>query len=55
MRKVNNVSLNKFLSRKTSKKKKKQQLDINQLHEVEVIKPLKSQEKQNGVHEKQNG
>lgn len=45
-----------LFGKKTSKKKKKkQQLDINQLHEVDVIKPLKPQEKQNGVHEKQNG
>lgn len=34
-------------------KKKKQQLDIEQLNEIDVIKPLKPQE--NGVHEKQNG
>lgn len=39
--------------RKSEKKKKKQQLDIEQLNEVDVIKPLKPQE--NGVHEKQNG
>lgn len=39
--------------RKPSKKKKKQQLDIEQLNEVDVIKPLKPQE--NGIHEKQNG
>ncbi|XP_076242399.1 organic cation transporter isoform X1 [Calliopsis andreniformis] len=35
------------------KKKKKPQLDIEQLNEIDVIKPLKPQE--NGVHEKQNG
>ncbi|KAG7207391.1 hypothetical protein KM043_009046 [Ampulex compressa] len=42
-----------LFGKKTSKKKKKQQLDIEQLNEVEVVKPLKPQE--NGVHEKQNG
>lgn len=42
--------------RKPSKrKKKKQQLDIDQLNEIEIVKPLKPQEKQNGVYEKQNG
>ena len=39
--------------RKSKKKKTKQQLDIEQLNEIDVIKPLKPQE--NGVHEKQNG
>lgn len=38
---------------KKPNKKKKQQLDIEQLNEIDVIKPLKPQE--NGVHEKQNG
>ncbi|KOC60839.1 Organic cation transporter protein [Habropoda laboriosa] len=42
-----------LFGKKPSKKKKKQQLDIEQLNEVDVIKPLKPQE--NGVHEKQNG
>ncbi|XP_053970252.1 organic cation transporter protein [Hylaeus volcanicus] len=42
-----------LFGKKTPKKKKKQQLDIEQLNEVDVIKPLKPQE--NGVHEKQNG
>lgn len=32
-----------------------QHLDADQLNDVEVVKPLKLQEKQNGVHEKQNG
>ncbi|KAG6798133.1 organic cation transporter protein [Apis mellifera caucasica] len=36
-----------------SKKIKKQQLDIEQLSEIDVIKPLKLQE--NGIHEKQIG
>lgn len=36
-----------------SKKIKKQQLDIEQLNEIDVIKPLKLQE--NGIHEKQIG
>ncbi|XP_011689430.1 PREDICTED: organic cation transporter protein-like [Wasmannia auropunctata] len=40
---------------KQKKKKKKQQLMLEQLNDVEIIKPLKAQEKQNGVHEKQNG
>ncbi|GAB1868195.1 Organic cation transporter protein [Camponotus japonicus] len=44
-----------LFGKKSSKKKKKQQLDHNQLNDIEVIKPLKLQEKQNGVHEKQNG
>ncbi|XP_033363414.1 organic cation transporter protein-like [Bombus vosnesenskii] len=42
-----------LFGKKSEKKKKKQQLDIEQLNEVDVIKPLKPQE--NGVHEKQNG
>lgn len=42
-----------YYYRKLSKKEKKKQLDIEQLNEVDVIKPLKPQE--NGVHEKQNG
>lgn len=42
-----------LFGKKPEKKKKKQQLDIEQLNEVDVIKPLKPQE--NGVHEKQNG
>lgn len=37
------------------RKKKKQQLDIDQMNEIEIVKPLKPQEKQNGVYEKQNG
>ncbi|KAM0730118.1 Organic cation transporter protein [Formica fusca] len=44
-----------FGKKLSKKKKKKQQLDLDQLNEIEIIKPLKSQEKQNGVHEKQNG
>lgn len=40
---------------KKPSKKKKQQLMLEQLNDVEIIKPLKAQEKQNGVHEKQNG
>ncbi|XP_015189080.1 PREDICTED: organic cation transporter protein [Polistes dominula] len=36
-----------------NKKKKKQQHDLEQGNEIDVIKPLKPQE--NGVHEKQNG
>ncbi|XP_031841395.1 organic cation transporter [Nomia melanderi] len=42
-----------LFGKKPSKKEKKKQLDIEQLNEVDVIKPLKPQE--NGVHEKQNG
>lgn len=42
-----------LFGKKPSKKKKKQQLDIEQLNEVEVIKPLKPQE--NGVYEQKNG
>ncbi|XP_076278344.1 organic cation transporter [Lasioglossum baleicum] len=42
-----------LFGKKPSKKEKKQQLDIEQLNDVDVIKPLKPQE--NGVHEKQNG
>jgi len=49
------MSLDKFFFRKPKKKKKKQQLMLEQLNDVEIIKPLKAQEKQNGVHEKQNG
>ena len=52
---INNMSLDKFFFRKPKKKKKKQQLMLEQLNDVEIIKPLKAQEKQNGVHEKQNG
>ncbi|EFN75432.1 organic cation transporter protein [Harpegnathos saltator] len=44
-----------FGKKPSKKKKKKQQLDIDQLNEIEIIKPLKPQEKQNGVYEKQNG
>lgn len=44
-----------FGKKPSKKKKKKQQVDLDQLNDVEVIKPLKPQEKQNGVHEKQNG
>lgn len=44
-----------LFGKKPSKKKKKKQVDLDQLNDVEVIKPLKPQEKQNGVHEKQNG
>ncbi|CAL1675506.1 unnamed protein product [Lasius platythorax] len=44
-----------FGKKPSKKKKKKQQSDLDQLNEIEVIKPLKPQEKQNGVHEKQNG
>ncbi|XP_050466688.1 organic cation transporter protein [Cataglyphis hispanica] len=44
-----------FGKKSSKKKKKKQQLDLDQLNEIEIIKPLKPQEKQNGVHEKQNG
>ncbi|KAL6255646.1 hypothetical protein P5V15_012893 [Pogonomyrmex californicus] len=40
---------------KKKKKKKQQQFMLEQLNEIEIIKPLKAQEKQNGVHEKQNG
>lgn len=39
----------------SNRKKKKQQLDIDQMNEIEIVKPLKPQEKQNGVYEKQNG
>ncbi|XP_078050934.1 organic cation transporter [Augochlora pura] len=42
-----------LFGKKPSKKEKKKHLDIEQLNEVDVIKPLKPQE--NGVHEKQNG
>jgi len=45
--------LEKFF-RKSPKKKKKQQL-MEQLNDIEILKPIKAQEKQNGVHEKQNG
>ncbi|KAG5322016.1 ORCT protein, partial [Acromyrmex heyeri] len=44
-----------LFGKKPKKKKKKQQLMLEQLNDVEIIKPLKAQEKQNGVHEKQNG
>lgn len=44
-----------FGKKPSKKKKKKQQLMLEQLNDVEIIKPLKPQEKQNGVHEKQNG
>lgn len=42
-----------LFGKKLSKKEKQKQLEIEQLNEVDVIKPLKPQE--NGVHEKQNG
>ncbi|CAL7952036.1 unnamed protein product [Xylocopa violacea] len=42
-----------LFGKKLSKKEKKKELDIEQLNEIDVIKPLKPQE--NGVHEKQNG
>ncbi|OAD53882.1 Organic cation transporter protein [Eufriesea mexicana] len=42
-----------LFGKKSSEKKKKQQLDVEQLNEIDVIKPLKPQE--NGIHEKQNG
>lgn len=42
-----------LFGKKTSKKKKKHQLDMEQPNAIDVIKPLKPQE--NGVNEKQNG
>ncbi|XP_026672740.1 organic cation transporter protein-like [Ceratina calcarata] len=42
-----------LFGKKLSKKEKQKQLEIEQLNEVDVLKPLKPQE--NGVHEKQNG
>ncbi|XP_032679463.1 organic cation transporter protein [Odontomachus brunneus] len=44
-----------FGKKPSKRKKKKQQLDIDQMNEIEIVKPLKAQEKQNGVYEKQNG
>ncbi|XP_014470519.1 PREDICTED: organic cation transporter protein isoform X2 [Dinoponera quadriceps] len=44
-----------FGKKPSKRKKKKKQLDIDQMNEIEILKPLKPQEKQNGVYEKQNG
>jgi len=48
------MSLENFFRKPSKKTKKKQQLKV-ELNDIEIIKPLKTQEKQNGVHEKQNG